>query len=204
MIKNIVWDMGNVLADFNVKKIIQGMPIKEENRDRILKEVFQSPDWIRLDAGDLYEPWELVQAVWERTPEDLHEDVKTAVEHWYEYTMEPMKETEALVRRLKAAGYHQYVLSNASIQFREYQDTIPAFSLMDGLYVSAFHKMMKPEKRIYEGMLSEFGLKAEECVFIDDNHVNVAGAMIQGMKGIVYHGDALQLEEELKKLGVNF
>ena len=203
MIRNIVWDMGNVLADFNVQHILEGL-VREEHREAILEAVFHTPDWIRFDAGDIESPEEMAELCRARTDQNLWDEVDAAVFHWYEYTMEPIRETEALVRKLKAAGYHQYVLSNVNVMVDRYKDSIPAFGLMDGLYFSAFKKMMKPERRIYRGLLDEYGLKAEESVFVDDNYVNVAGAMIAGMHGIVFTGDIGKLEEELKKHNVQW
>ena len=107
-----------------------------------------------------------------------------------------------LPKALKEAGYHCYLLTNASVLFREYEDRIPAFQAMDGIFVSAEHKMLKPDREIYETMLAEFGLKAEESIFIDDMPVNVAGAIFCGMKGIVYKDDVDQLLADLKWYGV--
>ena len=203
MIRNIVWDMGNVLADWNSKQIVERLPIKEEHRQIILEEIFYSPDWIRFDAGDVT-PEEFVELVKARTDKSLWNDVETTLYHWYEVALDPIAETEALARKLHAAGYPQYVLSNANVMMDLCKDRIPVFQVMNGLYFSAFYKMMKPEARFYQSFLNTFHLKAEESVFIDDNHVNVAGAMIQHMKGIVYKNDIHKLEEELHKLGVEW
>lgn len=204
MIRNIVWDMGDVLAEFNVQNILDRLPIPKEHQKAILEAVFHTPDWIRFDAGDIGSAEEMAALCRARVDKSLWDEVDRAVFHWYECTMEPIKETEELVRKLKKAGYRQYVLSNVNVMVDCYKDTIPAFGLMDGLFFSAFYKMMKPEGRIYQELLSKYGLKAEESVFIDDNYVNIAGALIQHMKGIVFNGDIKTLEEELKKLGVQW
>lgn len=203
MIRNIVWDMGNVLADWNSRKIAANLPIKDENRQIILEEVFYSVEWIRFDAGDITRE-EFINAVKARTNESVWDDIETALDHWYEYSLDPIPETEELARKLKAAGYPEYVLSNANVMMDLCKDRIPAFRLMNGLYFSAFYKMMKPEARIYQSFLETYHLKAEECVFIDDNRVNVAGAVIQHMKGIEFKNDIKKLEEDLRQLGVEW
>ena len=60
---------------------------------------------------------------------------------------------------------------------------------------------MKPEPEIYQTLLAKYGLKAEECVFLDDRQVNIDGAKAQGMEGIVFtsYEDAV---ERLKEYGV--
>ena len=47
-----------------------------------------------------------------------------------------------------------------------------------------------------------FGLTAENCVFIDDTHMNIEAALFYGMKGIVYQDDPEDLVEKLRALGV--
>ena len=106
------------------------------------------------------------------------------------------------MQALKDAGYGVYLLTNAGIVFREYEGAIPAFKAMDGLFVSAEHQMLKPEPEIYLALLAEFGLKASETLFIDDNPVNIAGGIMNGIEGIVYRGDVKELISELKRFHV--
>ena len=73
---------------------------------------------------------------------------------------------------------------------------------MDGLFVSAEHQMLKPEPEIYLALLAEFGLKASETLFIDDNPVNIAGGIMNDIEGIVYRGDVKELISELKRFHV--
>jgi len=58
-------------------------------------------------------------------------------------------------------------------------------------------KVIKPDPRLYRILLDRYGLKAEECVFIDDNPANVAGAEAVGIKGILFK-NAEQLRAELE------
>ena len=74
--------------------------------------------------------------------------------------------------------------------------------LMDGGILSYQEKLIKPDPAIYQLLLARYGLKADECVFLDDTERNVVEAVRQGMAGILFRGRE-QAEEELKKLGVD-
>ncbi len=62
--------------------------------------------------------------------------------------------------------------------------------------------MLKPELRIYETFYDTFSLEPEECLFIDDNSANIEAAELTGMKGIVYHGDVVALENTMSNYGI--
>ena len=201
MIRNIVFDMGNVIARYDPKTFLARMPIHEEYRETIRETVFNSVEWLLQDAGAL-EDDEFIRRVIPRLPEEMREDGLFAYENWHVYGMDPIVEIEELARELKGLGYRLYALTNASKRFRAYADRIPAFSLMDGLFVSAEHQVYKPDHRMYETFLKTFSLKAEECLFIDDSAPNICGAVLSHMDGIVYKNDIGKLRAELKEKGV--
>lgn len=68
--------------------------------------------------------------------------------------------------------------------------------------ISAIEKLAKPDLRIYQLALKKFGLKGDECVFIDDLEENVAGAEQAGIHGAQFDGDVNALREKLRGLGV--
>ena len=72
---------------------------------------------------------------------------------------------------------------------------------MDGTVFSCDVKMLKPEHQIYEKVLEQFSLKAEESVFIDDRPENCQGAREVGIRAIEFK-NFKQATEELEKLGV--
>lgn len=205
-IRNIIFDMGNVVCDYNAARIVEELPIDPANKEAVLSELFRSPQWILMDAG-FYSEEEVMEAIRPRllaypgANERVLEDAQFALDHWFEH-FPPIPETLEIVKALKEAGYRIYLLSNANSRFPQYQDRVEAFSYMDGLFVSCFYHCMKPEPEIYETMLKTFGLTAEECVFIDDNATNVAGGIICGIKGIVYQQDPEALKMELINLGI--
>ena len=76
--------------------------------------------------------------------------------------------------------------------------------LMDGALISAEVKLLKPDPQIYRTFLRKFGLRPEECVFIDDTPINVEGALYENMAGIVFNMDVAALAESLRSLGVEW
>ena len=108
-----------------------------------------------------------------------------------------------LVEELKKAGYGIYLLSNASLRQHEYWPRIEASRFFDGTIISADEGIMKPGCEYFLRALSRFGLKAEECFFVDDVPANVEGAAFCGIPGAVFFGDARLLRSQLRSAGVN-
>ncbi|MCD7806742.1 MAG: HAD-IA family hydrolase, partial [Lachnospiraceae bacterium] len=102
---------------------------------------------------------------------------------------------------LKEAGYGIYLLSNASFRHPDYWKRVPGNEYFDGLVISAFEKKIKPNPDIYICLLERFSLAAEECLFVDDQPANVAGAFVTGMDGVIFCG-VQDLRKELAKRGV--
>lgn len=200
MIRNIVFDMGNVLMSWNPERIVTALPVQESHRALLQAQLLEGPEWIRVDEGSMSEQ-ELMQRVCERLPKEAHADAQYVMAHWHEQ-MKPLDDMYQLVKELKAAGYHLYLLSNTSKRFRVYENEIPAFHLLDGRFISADFKCIKPSPMIYEKFLQHFGLRPEECLFIDDMRANIEGGKAAKMDGILYTGDVNQLRQELAEHGV--
>jgi 2-haloacid dehalogenase len=88
---------------------------------------------------------------------------------------------------LKNAGYKVYGLSNWSHEtFPMVKDKYEAFSMMDGIVMSGEELIAKPDLRIYKILLERYGLKAEECIFIDDRKENIIAGEQVGIRGIIF------------------
>lgn len=196
MIKNIVFDIGNVLVDFRWREFLAEKGFDEPMMKRIIKASVASPYWDEFDRGALTEE-EAMKAFLSIDPE-IEEELYTA----YKSIVGMLKKRDYAipwVQKLKKAGFGVYYLSNYSKKaYDECRDTIDFIPYTDGGILSFQELMIKPNPEIYRLLLSRFGLKAEECVFIDDTEKNVVAAKELGFAGIVfktYEDTVAQLEE---------
>ena len=201
MVKNIVFDMGNVLIRFDRELFLDSLDLSPEDRALLTNEVFRSLEWARMDRGSLTEA-QAVESICQRLPRHLHSAAKQLVENWDDPIL-PVEGMCELIEELKAAGYGIYLLSNASVALRTYFPRIPGSEYFDGLMVSAEEKLVKPQPEIFRLLCDRFHLKPEECVFVDDSPANVESAILTGMDGLVFYGDAQRLRRELTEKGIS-
>lgn len=201
MIRNIVFDMGQVILRFDPIHFIDREGITDpEERKLIINELFQSVEWAQMDAGVLTEET-AEPSILQRFPAKMHEVVRHLLYNWA-YPRELVPGMEETVRQLKNEGYGIYLLSNASKAQHKYWPMIPVSSLFDGKLISCDVKTVKPCPQIYELFTQKFGLKAEECLFVDDSTANVAAAIACGWQGIVFHGNAEELKKKMAEKGI--
>lgn len=202
MVKNIIFDMGQVLIRWRPDMLLDQYALTAADRQMLMYELFQSVEWIQQDHGILTED-QVLEGVLPRLPEHLHAIASDLEHNWYRNYLWPIPGMAGLVKELKEAGYGIYLLSNANMALRSYFPNIPGSEYFDGLMVSAEEKMVKPQKEIYERLYERFDLNPAECVFIDDNPANIEGSIYAGMPGIIFRGDVARLRRELGRMGVN-
>lgn len=199
MIRNIVFDIGNVLAGWNWREYYENFQYGPEVTERLARATVLSPLWEEFDRGEMDEEVLLGKFI-ENDPE-LEKEIRRVRENIhdmlvrYDYAI-------PWLRELKDKGCRLYYLSNFSRQAHaECVHVLDFMPLMDGGILSYQEKLVKPEPAIYQLLLERYGLKAGECVFLDDTQRNVEEARRQGMAGIVFRGRE-QAAAELRKLGV--
>ena len=200
MIKNILFDMGQVLIRFDQKYFIKRLGIEDVDLDLLLRQVYRSVEWVQMDRGTLREE-DAFRSISKRLPERLHDAAWKLICMWDRPILEVAGMYE-LVEELKGLGYGIYLLSNASVRQHDYWPRIPASRFFDGKLISADVHVIKPQPEIYRLCLEKFGLQAEECFFIDDAPANIEGALCCGIAGAVFHGDAKLLRSQLRTAGI--
>lgn len=200
MIKNIVFDMGNVIIRFDPELFMVRLGLAEEDRRLLKRELFVSLEWSRMDRGSLTDE-EAAEIVCRRVPERLHDAVRRLVGMW-DRPILPVEGMYELVEELRGMGYGIYLLSNASFRQHDYWPRVPASKFFDGTLISADVKLVKPQPEIYLLLCDKFSLVPEECVFIDDSTSNAEGAYFCGINALVFHGDAHEMRLKLNELGV--
>lgn len=201
MIKNILFDMGNVLIHFDRKVFLSRQNVSEADELLLNREVFQSVEWVRMDRGMLTEA-EAEERICRRLPAHLHRAVHGLVSLWDDPIL-PVEGMAELVEELKQNGYSIYLLSNASLRQHEYWTRIPGWQFFDGTVISADEKVMKPHPDYYRTALKRFDLMPEECFFVDDVPANIEGALFCGIPGAVFHKDVNLLRSQLRAAGVS-
>ena len=203
MIRNIVFDMGNVVICFDPPHFLDRAGIHDpEDRKILMNELFLSVEWAQMDSGILTEKT-AEPLVLNRIPERLHGAARELLWRWSE-PGEQIPGMEDLIRRLKAAGYRIYLLSNASVMQHEYWPRFTASRYFDGKLISCDVRTVKPCHEIYRIFTERFSLNPDECLFTDDSPANVAAAEACGWVGIVFHGSVDELERKMCEKGLQF
>ncbi len=200
MIRNVIFDMGNVLIRFDPMYFMERLGIQGDDKPLLMREVFQSLEWSRMDRGSLTDE-DAVKLICRRVPSHLHEAIHKLVCFWDQPILEIPGMYE-LVQELKELGYGVYLLSNASFRQHDYWPRVPAHVFFDGTLISADVLLIKPQPDIYRLLCERFHLNPEECFFIDDSSQNVEGAFFCGIPGAVFHGDAVEVRQKLLAAGV--
>ena len=199
MIKNIIFDIGNVLTDFRWREFLLDKGFSEEMVERIAQVSVKHPLWKEFDRGT-WEDEVLMQKFVEEAPE-LKQELYAAYSN-VEGIVTPRDYAIPWIKELKAKGLKVWYLSNFARKIEiECSEALRFLPYMDGGILSYKEKLIKPEPAIYELMLKRYGLVAQESVFIDDLPENVKAAKAFGIHGICFVSKE-QVEEELFKLGV--
>ena len=196
MIKNIIFDIGNVLTVFGWEDYFSSFGFSEDILKRLAKATVLSESWQEYDRGKMSDE-EILNSFIENDPgiekelRQIFQSVKGMV----------TREEFAIpwLQSLKESGYHVYYLSNfshiAHVDCIEALDFLP---LMDGGILSYQDQLIKPQPEIYELLLSRYHLNPEECVFLDDTERNLLPAQALGMKTILVENH----EQAVRDLGM--
>ena len=167
MIKNIIFDLGNVIINYNQNKIINNFTEKEEEIKYIYDEIFHAPEWTLMDLGDITND-EAIEIINKRKEFKYEKLTQEFLHEWHK--KQPInRDIVEIAKILKNNGYNLFVLSNMANQTYEYFKNDEFFSLCTGIVISAHEHVKKPDEKVYRLLLDRYNLNAEECLFIDDD-----------------------------------
>ena len=174
MIKNIIFDIGNVILNFNIKEALQKFTSNKIEQKFILKNIINSPEWLGnalIDTGYISRE-DAIEIVKDRTN---HCNDKLIVDFWKNYNDFAQVNTKVLnlIQKLKDNNYKIYLLSNINPYTFEFVNKSGLFDLVDGYVLSYQEHKIKPYKAIYNVLLERYNLIPNESVFIDDNKNNI-------------------------------
>ena len=167
MIKNIIFDLGNVIINYNQKNIINSFTTDEEETDYIIKEIFNSPEWQLMDLGNITNN-EAGDRINKRNNYKYEELTNNFLQNWYK-VQTINKEVVDLAKKLHSKGYKLYVLSNMANLTFNYFKSNEFFALCEGIVISAQEHIKKPDEKVFNILLQRYNLKSEEWLFIDDD-----------------------------------
>jgi putative hydrolase of the HAD superfamily len=186
MIKNIIFDLGNVLISFRPSEFFDSKDYPESIKSKILSDIFRSEEWLKLDNGDI-NTIEAIDAI--AIKSSLKREEIAHIFNLRREIMFPLDQNVRLLPELKKQGFKLYFLSNFPLDiFEEIKNGYYFFTYFDGGLISSEVKFSKPDRRIYELLLEKYLLAPEESLFIDDIEINVRAAEASGMNGLITYG----------------
>lgn len=198
MVRNIIFDLGNVLISFIPSEYLKKLNYPANIRNTIINDIFRSEEWKKLDNGDIT----VREAIESIVPKSaLKREEIALVFDLRADIMFPLDDNVRLLPALKKQGFRVYYLSNFHMDiFEIVSHDYYFFRYFDGGIVSADVKLSKPDERIYRLLLEKYALKPEESLYIDDIEENIIAAKKVGMNSLLTYGSpkfVAELEEKL-------
>ena len=196
MIKNVVFDFGQVMVRFDPPYMVSRY-VSNENDARLLVDVvFDRLYWDKLDAGAISDE-EVITLCKERLPQRLHGYAEQIYYNWI-YNIPEIDGMRELVSDIKRdLGVRTFLLSNICTYFADHADEIPVLSEFEKCIFSAVCGHTKPNADIFDHLCSTCDILPEETLFIDDNKKNIRGSEDFGIEGYLFDGDVDKLRKFL-------
>lgn len=187
MIRNMVFDIGNVLMDFRWKEYMRSLFGEDETLIQTINQgIWHNGCWAAMDKGEMDGAATLRSAV--AFAPQYEKEIKLTLDS-VAHAFNKFEYSIPWIQELKRMGLNVYYLSNYSaFSVAANPDVLDFIPYMDGGVFSFEVKAVKPEPEIYRCLCEKFGLKPEECLFTDDVPANVKGAQACGFQGIVFEG----------------
>jgi len=181
MLKNLILDIGNVICDWNPEALAGLTFDTPADQAEALRVTVNTPDWLALDRGDMSVD-EAIRRAQARTHLD-DEDIASVYDNLC-VSLVGLPQSMAAMARAHERDVPMYILSNMQAHAWEHlAKTYDCFGLCTGVVVSCEARLIKPDPAIYQHLCSKFGLRAQECVFVDDMKENIDAAIMFGMQG---------------------
>ena len=189
MIKNVIFDYGNVLVDWNPAYLFLPVFGGDEEKCRFFTDNVCNREWFtRMDRGEDMD--KCVAELQVQYPQ-YADAVAMFRDRWFDMCHGDIPGMLEIIQDLKQKGYGIYGLTNwPAATFAEARRRFSTLASIDNYVVSSSVHLAKPEPAIYQLLLSKYNLNSCECIFIDDRKDNVDAAISLGMSGIVYPGTA--------------
>jgi len=185
-IKNVIFDLGAVMFDWNPEKITQNFTGDIELQKRIQSELYYHQDWMDFDCALITEK-QAIERASKRLSLSLNKTEKLFMQTKQSLTL--ILKTHELLVDVKNKKLNAYCLSNISPElFEHLNEQHELFDLFDGIVTSGVEKVGKPDEQIFNILLKRFQLESKECLFIDDSLANTDTAKSIGIHSVTFKG----------------
>lgn len=185
MYKNIIFDFGGVVVQFNPKDFLMDHFMNKRAEEIVYELTFGSQEWQDLDRGIITREEGNAAMLENAARVNRVFEVQTVIDEW-PAILRTKESTVHTMQKLKAAGYRMYYLTNIPADIMDELRQREWFSLFDGGVASCDVHLCKPEPAIYTTLMQTCNLAYDESIFIDDNKVNAQAAYNLGITGILY------------------
>lgn len=184
-----MFDMGNVLIEWNSEKILQAITDDIKLQNLLRKEVFETSLWVQTDEG-VKTREEMMEIVTTKIGEEYRNELTQLSRYWYKYVDVYTKVQDRIIE-LSKNGYNIYILSNTAYTFYDLvkEGYLPAASIAKGIVLSCEEKVLKPNEKIYNILLERYNLDPHDTMFFDDLSENIWGAARCGINGFVVENE---------------
>lgn len=182
MIRNLIFDIGNVLLEYRWLDMMLDHGLSREESLLLADNMFGDPLWDELDLGN--KSLDDIIAEYGRKYPGRAREIDWFLRHG-EYMHVKCPDVWRRVHELRGKGYRIYLLSNYSEDlFRKHTSGASFMNDIDGMIISYQVHYVKPDIRIYRALLDRYNLKPEECIFYDDREANTKGARHAGIEAV--------------------
>ena len=200
MYKNIIFDFGGVVVQFNPKDFLMDHFMNKRAEEIVYELTFGSQEWQDLDRGIITREEGNAAMLENAARVNRVFEVQTVIDEW-PAILRTKESTVHTMQKLKAAGYRLYYLTNIPADIMDELRQREWFSLFDGGVASCDVHLCKPEPAIYTTLMQTCNLAYDESIFIDDNKVNAQAAYNLGITGILYKNPK-SIERALHACGI--
>jgi len=194
MIKNIIFDFGQVLVHFEPEYMVRQYVNNEDDVRLLSKVIFDRLYWDRLDLGTITDE-ETVALCRQRLPKELWEVAEKIHMNWI-YNIPEIEGMKDLIKYIKNRhGVGVFVLSNISHYFADHAKEIDILKYSDGSVFSARLGITKPDHRIFDHICKKYSLNPAETLFVDDSEKNINASRAFGLQGYLFDGDVEKLRK---------
>ncbi len=196
MIKNVIFDLGDVLINNNPLRYIKTLGYSDEKTNALYQALSTDSVWHDKDIGIYASYIDCIPIFQKHHPELTKEIAEFFQDSWMEKVYTPIEENMVLYNRAKELEYDIYFLTNYSVDgFAYLEENYDFIRNVKGKVVSSHVHCCKPERKIYELLLNKYQLNASECIFFDDNINNILAAKEVGIVAVLFTDvqDALQV-----------